>query len=364
MGLVLEALQFVCSIEFWRMAVLWPLALLFSYLRLLFGKVSSFPRRSLDPSLRPVCIITGATSGLGAAAAKQLAKEGFYVILAGRSYHLLDKVVEEIKQKQQDSHLKAFQVDVSSFKSIIQFRSSLEQWLVDSNMECSIQLLINNAGIMATSHRYTPDGYDEMMETNYLGAFALTCSLFPLLRNSSMPARIVNITSFTHRCVSDIPFKREVLAGMMLKPSLVFKEYPFAHIYEYSKFCMLLFSYELHRRLQLKGPSYQISVVTADPGVVKTCIMREVPSLLSRVAFTVLGLLHLLQTAESGIESIIDASLAPEEASGLYFFGGRGRTIKSHSLSYDTKLANRLWTSSLSVLEEGRVAVKEFKEIT
>ncbi|KAG9446126.1 hypothetical protein H6P81_012254 [Aristolochia fimbriata] len=363
MGFILEALQFVTSFEFWRMAVLWPLALLFSYLELLIGKGYTFRRRPVDTSLRPLCIITGATSGLGAAVANHLVKEGFYVILAGRSDHSLDKVVEEIKLKQQDSHIKAFQVNLSSFKSIMQFRSSLEQWLVNSNMECSIQLLINNAGILATSHRFTPDGYDQMMETNYIGAFALTCSLLPLLRNSSLPSRIVNITSFTHRCVSDIQFERDLLAGRKLVPSLGFKRYPFAHIYEYSKFCMLLFSYELHRRLQLKSSSYSISVMAADPGVVKTQIMREVPSLLSRLAFTVLGLLRLLQNAESGMESIIDAALAPKEASGMYFFGGKGRTIKSHRLSYDTKLGDKLWTNSLSLLKD-HVTVNEFEEIS
>ena len=67
----------------------------------------------------------------------------------------------EIKEKNIDAHLKGFQVDLSSFHSVLKFKNSLEQWLSDSNMHSSIQLLINNAGILATSCRLTSEGYDQ-----------------------------------------------------------------------------------------------------------------------------------------------------------------------------------------------------------
>lgn len=74
--------------------------------------------------------------------------------------------------------------------------------------------------------------------------------------------------------------------------------------------------------------------------------MREVPSCISHMAFMVLKLLFLLQSPEKGVSSILDAALAPPEISGVYFFGGKGRTVKSSALSYNTKLAEKLWTTS------------------
>ncbi|PKI69485.1 hypothetical protein CRG98_010118 [Punica granatum] len=92
-----EVLLFVCSVEFWRMAVLWSIALITSYFQLLLQslhiqKSYSYPRRSPETSaFRPVCIITGATSGLGAAAARALSKESFTIVLVGRTPDALSK---------------------------------------------------------------------------------------------------------------------------------------------------------------------------------------------------------------------------------------------------------------------------------
>ncbi|KAJ4974048.1 hypothetical protein NE237_007222 [Protea cynaroides] len=370
-----SALNFVCCVQFWRMAVLWTLALVISYLQLFYRasflrKSDSYPRCSPPPTrtstsetnapTRPLCIITGATSGLGAASAHALSGEGFFVVLAGRSSHLLSKTVEEIKKQDDDAHLKAFQIDLSCLQSIINFKKSLEQWLLDSNMHPSVQVLINNAGILATSRRFTDEGYDQTMGTNYIGAFALTTLLLPLLRNSPVPSRIVNVTSFTHRCVSGKQVDEETLVEKCLSRS---KPYPCALMYEYSKFCLLLFSYELHRQLYLKDKSCKVSVFAVDPGVVETNIMREVPSCLSQLAFMVLRLLGLLQSPENGVESIVDATLAPPEASGEYFFGGRGRTVKSSKLSYDRELAEKLWTSSYKLFIESQLVSKDVSRL-
>ncbi|KAK9929838.1 hypothetical protein M0R45_026916 [Rubus argutus] len=93
--------------------------------------------RSSPPSLesRPVCVITGATSGLGAAAAHALSRHGFLVVLVGRSSQLLEKTILDIKSKNKNAHLKAFEVDLSSFCSILLFKASLQQWLSDSQMQ-------------------------------------------------------------------------------------------------------------------------------------------------------------------------------------------------------------------------------------
>ncbi|XP_039167992.1 dehydrogenase/reductase SDR family member on chromosome X isoform X2 [Eucalyptus grandis] len=324
---LVEAFRFICTVDFWIMAVLWTFSLLASYWQFfshgLFGRIVSFPRNAnIEVPLRPLCIITGATSGLGAAAAYALSKEGFIVVLVGRSAHRLSERVAEICKHNKDAHLKAFQADISSIESILHFRCSLEQWLLESNMHASVQLLINNAGMLATSCRITAEGFDEMMATNYMGPFFLTKHLLPLLRNSPVPSRIVNVTSFTHRSV-----------------------------------CLLLFSYELHRRLRLES-SCHVSILAVDPGVVKTSIMREVPPYLSYTAFAFLTAMGLLDSPEGAVNSVLDAALAPPEISGVYFFGGKGRTINSSSVSYDTGLARELWATSCDLFLEAQLSAK------
>ncbi|XP_057789822.1 uncharacterized protein LOC131006673 isoform X5 [Salvia miltiorrhiza] len=335
MEVVKSVVSFMCNSEFWRMAVLWSFSLIFSYLKLfyesLFSQESKFqPRCSLKDSIfstalvaRPVCIVTGATSGLGAAAAHALSNEGFYVVLVGRSSELLSKAISEIKSRNHDACLKAFEVNLSSFVSILEFKHSLQQWLQDSNMHSSVQLLINNAGILATSRRFTCEGYDEMLATNYIGAFCLTKVLLPLLESSPVPCRVVNVTSFTHRNV-----------------------------------CILLFSYELHRKVGLMKKSQHLSIVAADPGAVQTNIMREIPSPVSTMAFAAMKLLGVLQSSKTGVSAIVDAALAPPDVSGVYFFGGKGRSLNSSALSYDAKLAKDLWDASCNLFEEEQVAAQ------
>ncbi|KMT06486.1 hypothetical protein BVRB_7g156630 isoform C [Beta vulgaris subsp. vulgaris] len=186
---------------------------------------------------------------------------------------------------------------------------------------------------------------NQMMMTNYMGAFCLTKVLLPLLEDSPVPSRIVSVSSFTHRSVNDVQVNKEFVFGKSFPD---FKQYPFAHLYERSKLCILLFSYELHRRI-CKDKVSQLSVNVADPGAVKTNIMRDLPQCLSQLAFAVLKLLGILQSPEKGVSSILDAALAPPETSGMYFFGGEGRTLESSPLSHDTVLAERLWETSSDI---------------
>ncbi|ONM54404.1 NAD(P)-binding Rossmann-fold superfamily protein [Zea mays] len=367
-----EALRMLCSPQFWRMAVLWALSLLHSYLLVFHCGRADAPRRRRPRPAEgrcPICVVTGATSGLGRAAAAALAREGYHVVLgeslasvpvlllalafrraAGRSTQLLyEQTVQEIQRQQPDAHLKEFQVDLASFKSIKKFGSSLKQWVHEKNVEPSIQLLVNNAGILAKSHRITEDGLDEMIQTNYIGPFMLTNILLPLLKNSSVPSRVVNLTSFTHRCVSGLDVCEDALRGMKFGRCSIGESYPLASTYEYTKLCMLMFSYELHRQLHM---SSGVSVIAADPGVVETKIMRELPECLSWFAFLALRSLKLLQEPDTGVGAVLDAALALPEESGKYFFGGKGRTIRSSRLSYDAEVAKKLWAESSAVFKE------------
>ncbi|CAN4083725.1 unnamed protein product [Withania somnifera] len=263
-----EALVFLCKGQLWRMAVVWPLSLILSYLQLFsqshFVRKSKvyggFSLSSSNASIKkPICIITGATSGLGAAVSYALAKEGYHVVLAGRSFRSLSKIVSEIQEQIDDACVKAFQVDLSSYKSILSFKHSLHQWLLASDLHCSIQLLINNAGILAPSYSVTAEQCDHMMSTNYIGPFCLTKLLLPLLERSPIPSRVVNVTSFTHRSVSSMEVTEETVSGQCYSK---LSSYPFAHVYEYSKLCLLLFTYELHRQVGLVEKSHHVSVIS------------------------------------------------------------------------------------------------------
>ncbi|KAL0300617.1 UNVERIFIED_CONTAM: Short-chain dehydrogenase, chloroplastic [Sesamum radiatum] len=337
---VAEGFNFICNLQFWRMSVLWTLSLVFSYFKVVlpwlplpkiqcllssFTETLHFCQYGCDQTCLHnnwgscigmcSCVLPvndlQATSGLGAAAAYALLEEVFMLFL----------VISDIKSQNQDACLKGFEVNLASFKSILEFNQSLRQWLRDSNLHSSVQLLINNAGILATSRRLTSEGYDQMLATNYIGAFCVTKVLLPLLENSPVPSRVVNVTSFTHWNV-----------------------------------CLLLFSYELHRQINLTKKSHHLSVVATDPGAVKTNIMREIPSCVSQMAFIVLKFLGLLQSSKTGVCSILDAALAPPEVSGVYFFGGNGRSLNSSPLFYDANLAKELWATSCNLFEELQLA--------
>ncbi|KHN23386.1 Dehydrogenase/reductase SDR family member on chromosome X [Glycine soja] len=372
-----RAFFFLCSLQFWRMALLWTFSILYSYYQLfkdslshsqyfkplipekcsLFSqKLVSYPRCSpFTTTFRPVCVITGATSGLGLAAAYELSKEGYVVVLVGRSQQLLSETITKIKDRNEHAHLEAFQVDLSSIESVVKFKTSLQQWFLDSDLHCSIQILINNAGILATSPRVTPEGYDQMIGTNYIGAFALTKLLLPLLESSPVSSKIVNVSSFTHRAGRDNHYKPYFLIYVIvwlmreLYPGRDFLDQYNIHVLT-SMICLILFSYELHRQLCLMGKSHQIFVTVADPGVVQTNLMREIPAILSWLAIYVLKRLRLLQSPECGVDSIVDAALAPPGTSGAYFFGGNGRTINPSTLSRNAKLARELWESTSKLL--------------
>ncbi|CAH8386765.1 unnamed protein product [Eruca vesicaria subsp. sativa] len=352
---VIEALRFVLSPSSWNM-FLWSIGLYSSYFKLLrasiFGSKTTPNSSSTDPKIgssRPICVITGATSGIGKATAFALAEKGFHVVLVGRSPQLLSETLEEIKSKNKDAKLKSFVVDMSSFSSIFNFKDSLEQWLSDEELPPSIQLLVNNAGIMSISSRPTIEGYDRVMATNYIGPFTMTKLLLPLLKNSSVPSRVVNVASFTHRYASIGKVNKDYVTG---EHFATYNQYPHAHVYEYSKLCLLLFSYELHRQLRLKDDSHHVSVIAADPGFVKTNLMREFPKYASGFGFLFFKLIGLLQTPDEGARSSVDAALAPPETSGVYYFGGKGRTIKSSKASRDPKLGKELWETSCGLFDQ------------
>ncbi|XP_024520754.1 retinol dehydrogenase 11 [Selaginella moellendorffii] len=336
-------------LELWRMGVVWTLVLLCAYFRLLFrlvfGRAAIYPRCAPASHCARACIVTGASSGIGKATAEILALEGYHVVLAGRSLANLEKAAKELHKTHEDLLLYPMELDLCSVPSILRFVKSVEEWL--GATQVSLQLLVNNAGIFAATPQCTSDGYDRVVMTNYLGPYILTQLLLPKLQNSSHTARIVNVVSFTHRSSRKLPSDFWKMLG---KKKLDDEDnYRMAMTYEVSKLYELLWTYQLHRKY------LRVSVMAADPGVVETKILRELPWWLVQFAFMMLKGVFLLQSPRCGARAVVDAALAPMEVSGKYFFGGNGFTLPSSALSRDEKLAKRLW----SLTEEAYAATME-----
>lgn len=342
-------------LNLWRMGAMWVAAILLSYSKLLLARLAgserAFPRCLPDTDCRTLaCIVTGASSGIGKATAEAIALKGYYVILAGRSMSRLCKVAEELQLRHRRITVKAMEVDLTSTASILKFTKAIEELLETPHGSMSLQLLINNAGILATTERKTPEGCECMIASNYLGHYMLTWLLLPLMQRSTQPARIVNVGSFTHRCVRGFDGLLSLLKkGEMQRPTNSKNNtpaYQIARIYEISKLFMIMFAYELHRRLNAGSSAVHITAMAADPGIVHTEILRELPSWFSSCVITCLRITRLMQSPSTGCIAVVDAALAPPRLSGKYFFGGCGRTITSSVLSYDQQLAANLWVLS------------------
>eukprot|EP01130_Rhizamoeba_saxonica_P006835 TRINITY_DN2739_c0_g1_i1.p1 TRINITY_DN2739_c0_g1~~TRINITY_DN2739_c0_g1_i1.p1 ORF type:complete len:334 (-),score=75.61 TRINITY_DN2739_c0_g1_i1:47-1048(-) len=198
-----------------------------------------------------LAIITGASSGIGVETARVLAAQNAHVILAVRNVEKTVPVQQEIIASTGNQNVEIMEVDLSSFESIRQFTDAFLA------KELPIDLLINNAGIMACPNWKTTDGLDMQFGVNHVGHFLLTCRLIPALRLADGPVRVVNLSSSAHKLgvveLDDYNFEGS--------------EYSKWNAYGRSKTANIWFSIELNRRLQNLGIGSSFAV---HPGVIKT----------------------------------------------------------------------------------------------
>ena len=177
-----------------------------------------------------VAAITGATGGLGYETALGLAGANARVILTGRNAAKGREAVQRIRKAYPHALVRFELLDLASLASIQAFAAGMIA------QERSIHLLINNAGVMALPMReVTVDGFEMQLATNYLGHFALTARLLPLLIRGGRP-RVVNLSSIAHR------------KGAIDLGNLQGKDYQPWRAYGQSKLAMLMFALELQRR--------------------------------------------------------------------------------------------------------------------
>jgi NAD(P)-dependent dehydrogenase (short-subunit alcohol dehydrogenase family) len=268
-----------------------------------------------------VCLITGATSGIGKATAMGLANMGASVVMVGRDRGRGQAALAEIKEGSANASVDLMLADLSSQQEIHR--------LADDFKEAYPQLdvLINNAGVIRSKRVKTADGIEMTFAVNHLASFLLTNLLLDLLK-ASAPSRIVNVASGEQRN-GIIDFND--LQGE--------KGYKTAKAYSQSKLATVLFTYELARRLEGTG----VAVNCLHPGVVGTNLGSGVSGVFG---FTVRALTPLMKSSEKGAETSIYLASSPEVEglSGKYFV--KKAEARSSDVSHDQRLARRLWEVS------------------
>ncbi len=277
-------------------------------------------------------IVTGGNSGVGYETALELARKGATTILACRSRSRGEAAIRRILREVPEAKVKLMQLDLGDLDSIGQFAQRFRTSHGD------LDLLVNNAGIMATPYRTTKDGFESQFGTNHLGHFALTAKLMPSIL-ASPSARIVNVSSVGHRS-GDIDFD-----ALLLDRS----NYRRWRAYYRSKLANLLFTYEMHRRLKSTGIE-NVSSLAAHPGVARTNLaqgMGFVGTLLKPIAFL------FVQSAQMGALPILRAATDPAAQSGQYYGpdkpherSGYPVVVSSSAESHDLESARGLWERS------------------
>src|SRR3954466_12906388 len=211
----------------------------------------------IPSQLGRTAVVTGATGGLGYEAALALAKAGAEVILTGRDDQKGRSAVEKIGHEVTGSNVSYEQLDLASLASVADFAQRM-------HARQSVDLLINNAGVMALPRRQTTaDGFEMQFGTNYLGHFALTARLMPLLRRASGP-RVVSLSSLAHR-TGLIDFND-------LQGARVYSPWK---AYGQSKLACLMFALELQRRSDAAG--WNLISNAAHPGFARTNLFTSGP---------------------------------------------------------------------------------------
>jgi len=269
-----------------------------------------------------VCVITGATSGIGRAAAEQLAALGARLVIVARDPARGAAARDEIVTATGNREVALELADLASQWEV----RGLAARLLAAEPE--IHVLVNNAGLALGERRLTEDGLEETFAVNHLAPFLLTNLLLDRLRGSS-PARVVTVASAAHRGAA-IPF--DDLNGERGFSGWI--------AYGWTKLANILFTAELARRLAGSG----VTATCLHPGVVATGFGREGPFLV-REFQRLLGRVFLLDPKQ-GADTLVWLASSPEMegASGGYYAKRRLATPSRAAL--DAAAARRLWQES------------------
>jgi NAD(P)-dependent dehydrogenase (short-subunit alcohol dehydrogenase family) len=286
----------------------------------------------IPPQQGRSAVVTG-VGGLGFETALALARAGGEVILAGRDPEKGAAAVAEIRAAAPNGAISFEALDLADLASVDAFAGRLHA------ARSSLDILVNNAGVMALpKRRATVDGFEMQFGTNYLGHFALTARLAPMLRQADAP-RVVQVSSLAH-----------------LRGALNFDDLQWEHAYRaggayaQSKLAMVVFALELQRRADAAG--WDLMSMAAHPGYAQTRLIANGPGAWAPAINRLVGPLFS-QSGAAGALPILFAATSPEAAGGEYYGPAGASELKGPparariaARARDTAAASRLWEAS------------------
>jgi len=268
-----------------------------------------------------VCMVTGASSGIGKETAKKLAEFGATVVIVCRNRKRGERAMSEIRSASDNTQVELLLADFSSLGAV---RAVAGEFLEKHD---SLHVLVNNAGGVRVMRSATADGFETTFQVDFLSHFLLTNLLLELLKRSA-PSRIINVSSASH-------YRGHVnFDDLQMK-----KGYGVMKAYSQAKLAQVLFTYELSRRLEGTG----VAVNCLHPGAVATNIWKG-----SMGPLSFLGNISrlFLISPEEGAETPVFLASSPEVegVTGKYY--DHKREKQSSDESYDQSEAKRLWDES------------------
>jgi len=263
---------------------------------------------STDLSERTI-LLTGATNGIGRAAAHELAARGASLILVGRDPDRTEQTRREVVERSGNDRVESMLADLASLKEV----RALAARIVESGRP--IHVLCNNAGAMFDRRLETPEGYEMTFGLNYLSCVLLTDLLLDTLERSG-GGRIVNVASDTYKQVSGLHFD-DLQAE---------RKYSSLGAYGRSKLAMILWTQELARRLGATG----VTANALHPGLIASNFGNN-NGLLLRLGMLVMR--PFSRTVEQGAETIVYLCSSPEVdgISGQYFENCAPSELQPHA---------------------------------
>ena len=268
-----------------------------------------------------VCLITGATSGIGKASAMQLASMGAEIVFVARNKEKAEKLKEALKAST-GKDATSIIADLSSQEEV---KRAAGEFL---SLNKPLHILLNNAGIVNTTRKETVDGFEEVFAVNHLAYYAFTVMLMNKLIENG-PSRIVNVASSAHTFIKELDFE-----DLQSK-----NDYKTMQAYGKSKLANILFTRELAERLEGKG----VTVNCLHPGVVDTEIISS-NSLFLKLLTTLVK--PFFRNPDKGAETSVYLCTSPEveKETGGYYSDCKIEKISAAARSKEN--ASKLWQVS------------------
>lgn len=285
----------------------------------------------MKPLQGRICLITGATNGLGLVVAKNLAKMGATLIIVGRNEEKTRRIASEIRAETHHQDIEYMLADLSLMRDVRllvgEFRARYKH----------LHILINNAGAIFPTRQLTSEGLENTFALNYLSSFLLTNELLDMLKVSGTVehnARVINVSSYAHN-----------LNHIQWDNLQCEKEFVSFRAYGRTKLMQILFTYELHHRLRAEGA--HVAVNALHPGVIKTDVWNGSVGL-----FRFLGGIFTPTSLDEGANAITHIATTPEleHVSGKYFI--KKQMANSNRHTYKQSDWKRLWQLSEEILSK------------